>query len=115
MDSAYRIHTALGPGLLESAYESCLAYDLVERGLSVRTQVPIPLVYKGLRVHSAYRADLIVEDGVIIEVKAVTNMLSLFDAQLLSYLKLTGLRVGLLINFHSVHLKDGIKRKVNNF
>jgi len=106
-------HTALGPGLLESAYEVCLAAELRERGLDVRQQVPVPLIYKGRKLDVAYRLDLLVNDCVIVEIKCVSKLLPVHDAQLISYLKLSGRRAGLLINFNVPHLKEGIRRFVN--
>ncbi|HKG92292.1 MAG TPA: GxxExxY protein [Gemmatimonadaceae bacterium] len=114
VDGAIRVHSALGPGLLESAYEACLAHELRKRGLGVRTQVPLPIVYDGVRIDLGYRIDLLVDDAVVVELKAVTRLHPIHEAQLLSYLKLSGHRVGLLINFHSLHLRDGIRRMVNN-
>jgi GxxExxY protein len=113
VDAAMRVHSALGPGLLESAYEVCLAHELQERGLAVRTQVLLPVLYRGKRVELGYRVDMIVGEAVIVEVKTVASLLRVHEAQLLSYLRLSGHRVGLLLNFHELHLKDGIKRMVN--
>jgi GxxExxY protein len=113
VDAAMRVHSTLGPGLLEGAYEACLAYELRKRGLRVLAQVPIPVVYDGVRIELGYRADLLVDDAVVVELKAVAKLLPIHEAQLLSYLKLSEYRVGLLINFHVRHLKDGIKRMVN--
>lgn len=113
VDAAMRVHSALGPGLLEGAYEACLARELRQRGLRVLAQVPLPVVYEGARIELGYRADLLVDDAVVVELKAVAKLLPIHEAQLLSYLKLSGHRVGLLINFHALHLKDGIKRMVN--
>ena len=110
-----KVHSALGPGLLESAYQECLAHELRKRGLAVREHVSLPLAYDGLVIDHAYQADLILEDAVIVEVKAVIRLHSIHEAQLLSYLVLSGLSVGLLINFHELHLKDGIRRMVNGF
>jgi GxxExxY protein len=110
VDSAIRVHSTVGPGLLESAYEACLAHELRKRGLRVRTQVPMPIIYDGVRIELGYRADLIVDDAIIVELKTAKRLLPIHEAQLLSYLKLSGLPVGLLINFHSVHLKNGIQR-----
>jgi GxxExxY protein len=115
VDSAMRVHSALGPGLLESAYLACLAFELRDRGLKVQTQMPFPVVYRAVRLDVGYRLDALVEDEVILDAKAVTTMIPLFEAQLLSYLILNDIRVGLLINFHVIHLKDGITRMVNNF
>jgi GxxExxY protein len=114
VDAAMKVHTALGPGLLESAYEVCLLHELRKRGRKVLSQVALPVVYDGVRIDVGYRIDLLVEDVVIVELKAIEKLLPIHDAQLLSYLKLGGYRLGLLINFNVLHLKDGIKRKVNN-
>jgi GxxExxY protein len=114
VDAAIRVHSALGPGLLESAYEACLAFELRKRGLRVLTQVPLAVVYEGVRIELGYRVDLLVDDAVVIEVKAMGKVLPVHEAQLLSYLRLNDYPVGLLINFHELHLKDGIKRLVNN-
>jgi GxxExxY protein len=113
VDAAMRVHTALGPGLLESAYEVCLAHELRKRGLKVLTQVTLPVVYDSVEIDAGYRLDLLVEDAVIVELKATATVLPIHEAQLLSYLKLSGCKLGLLINFHVLHLKDGIKRMVN--
>ena len=113
VDAAMRVHSALGPGLLESAYEACLAHELRKRGFRVRTQVPMPIIYDGIRIKLGYRADMIVDDIIIAELKTVSKLHLIDEAQLLSYLILSELQVGLLINFHSVHLKDGKKRKIN--
>lgn len=108
-----RVHTALGPGLLESAYEACLAYELRKQGLSVETQVPLPVIYEGVRIDVGYRIDLIVAEVVIVELKSVGAIAPIHKAQLLSYLKLSGRKVGLLLNFNVVHLRDGLIRMVN--
>jgi GxxExxY protein len=113
IDAALRVHSALGPGLLESAYAAYLAYELRRRGLEVRTQVAIPVHYQEVRLELGSRADLLVDDAVLVELKTSTKLLPIHEAQLLSYLRLSGFRVGLLINFHAVHLKDGIKRLIN--
>ena len=113
VDSAIRVHSALGPGLLESAYEACLCYELRERGFEVASQVPLPVVYKNIRLEVGYRIDLLVQDEVIVEIKAVAKLGRVHEAQLLSYLKLSGRKVGLLINFHVPHLRDGIKRMID--
>lgn len=112
---AIRVHKELGPGLLESAYEACLAFELRDAGLSVEVKKPLPVSYRGVRLDCGYRIDLVVENKVIIELKAVEKVLPIHEAQILSYLKLSGLQLGLLINFNSLYLKDGIKRVVNNF
>ena len=114
VDSAIKVHSALGPGLLESAYETCLAYELEKRGLLVLRQTPLPIVYDRIQLDVGYRIDLLVEDSVLVELKTVSRILPIHDAQLLSYLKLSGRQKGLLINCHVVHLRDGIKRMVNN-
>ena len=113
VDAAMKVHSTLGPGLLESAYEACLAYELRKRGLRVETQRLLPVMYDGVEVELAYRLDVLVDDEVIVELKTVAKLLPIHEAQLLSYLKLSRHRVGLLINFREVHLKDGIKRMVH--
>lgn len=115
IDAAIKVHTALGPGLLESAYETCLSHELHKRGLKVQTQVILPIEYDGIRLDAGYRIDVLVEDRVIVELKAVETMNPIFEAQILSYLKLSKIEVGLLINFHVPRLKDGVKRIVNNY
>jgi GxxExxY protein len=112
VDGAMKVHSVLGPGLLESAYEACLAYELRKRGLNVLVQVPLPVTYDGMQLEVGYRIDLLVEDAVVVELKTVAKFAPVHQAQLLSYLKLSAHRVGLLINFHAVHLKDGIKRMI---
>jgi len=101
--------------LLESAYEACLVFELRQRGLKVEQQKPLPVVYKNVRLESGYRLDLVIEDCVIMEIKAVEKLTSVHDAQLLSYLRLYGARVGLVINFHVTILKNGLRRIVNEF
>ena len=110
VDSTFKVHSTLGPGLLESVYEICLAHELHQRGLKFQTQVALPVFYDGVRLDAALRMDLIVERQLIVEIKAVETMLPVFEAQLLTYLKLTGCRLGLLINFNVPRIKDGIKR-----
>lgn len=105
VDAAMRVHSALGPGLLEGAYDACLAHELRARGFRVRSQLPLQVVYSGVQIEVGYRIDLLVHDVVVVELKAVAKLLSIHDAQLLSYLKLSGYQVGLLINFHVLHLK----------
>lgn len=113
---AIEVHRALGPGLLESAYEHCLAYELAQSGLTVVRQKALPVRYKGTEIDCAYRLDLIIENSVVIELKCVDAILPLHQAQLLSYLRLADVRVGLLLNFHVGQLKQGgIKRLVNNY
>jgi GxxExxY protein len=114
LDKAFALHKTLGPGLLESVYEKALCYDLIEFGLVVNAQLPVPLVYKGIKFEAGFRLDLLVEDKVIIEVKAIEALAPIHFAQTLTYLKLTGKRLGLLINFNTLWLKDGIHRVVNN-
>ena len=113
--AAIEVYRNLGPGLLESAYEACLAFELKERGLRIERQVELPLCYKEVYLDCGYRLDLFVNGVVIVEVKAVNEIAPMHHAQLTSYLKLSGCRVGLLINFNVMLLKDGIKRIVNNF
>ncbi len=113
LDAAIAIHSALGPGLLESAYEACLCYELNSRGLKFQTQVALPIKYGNATLSTAYRMDFLVEDLVIVELKAIDQLLPLHEAQLLSYLKLSGKKLGLLINFHVLRLKDGFKRIAN--
>jgi GxxExxY protein len=112
VDSAVTVHKALGPGLLESAYEACLCRELSKRGISFVSQIALPVLYDGIRIESGFRLDLLVAGRVIVELKAAEQMLPLYQAQLLTYLKLTGLRLGLLINFNVPVLKHGIKRMV---
>jgi len=113
--AAIEVHRHLGPGLLESAYEACLAYELRDLGFKLEQQKPLPVVYKNVRLDCGYRLDLVVEDSVVVEVKAVEQLAPIHDAQLLSYLRLSGKSVGLLINFHVRVLKSGLKRIVNDF
>jgi GxxExxY protein len=110
--AAIEVHRALGPGLLESAYEECLCRELSLRGVPFERQVPLPVEFKGLRLDCGYRLDLIVGKTVVVEIKAVESLLSIHDAQLLTYLKLGGWKVGLLINFNVSVLKNGIRRRV---
>ena len=108
-----KVHSALGPGLLESAYQACLAHELRKRGLEVAGQVPLPIVYEGQKLEIGYRIDLIVEGKVVVEVKSVEAIHPIYEAQLLSYMRLSRIPVGLLINFNVLHLRDGIKRMVD--
>jgi GxxExxY protein len=112
LGGAINVHSALGPGLLESAYRLCLHQELMLAGLRVELEWPLPLTYRGLRLDAGYRIDLRVEEQVIVELKSVKAILPVHEAQLLSYLKLSGCEVGLLINFNVVHLRDGIIRRV---
>ena len=113
--TALRVHTALGPGMLESAYEACLFFELTELGLRVEREKPLPLVYRGHTLNCGYRLDLLVEAEIIVEVKAIERLERVHSAQLLSYLRQTKLKLGLLINFNVKWLQDGIKRVVNDF
>ncbi len=110
VNAAYNVHQALGPGLLESVYETCLCHELNKNGIAFSTQVAFPIVYDGLRLDAGLRLDLLVAKSVIVELKAVDRIHPVFEAQLLSYLKLTNLRLGLLINFNVPLIKNGIKR-----
>src|SRR5690348_16585998 len=115
IDAAMKVQTTLGPGLLESAYESCLAFELISRGIPVARQVELPVTYCGHRIDVGYRIDLLVAETVVVEVKAVEELAPIHEAQLLTYLKLSNKRLGLLLNFNVVRLKDGgIKRMANN-
>jgi GxxExxY protein len=111
--AAMKVHSVLGPGLLESAYQTCLAYELRNRGLAAATEVPLPVVYESQKLEVGYRIDLVVERRVVIEVKSVEAIHTIHEAQLLSYMRLSGIKVGLLINFNVLHLRDGIKRMVD--
>jgi GxxExxY protein len=113
--AAMEVHRAIGPGLLESAYEACLVYELRERGFRVEQQKPLPVVYKGVQLDCGYRLDMVVNECVIVEIKAVEKLTTVHEAQLLSYLRLLDYRVGLLLNFHCTMLKNGIRRIVNDF
>lgn len=113
--AALEVHSVLGPGLLETTYELNLQHELQLRGYEVQRQIPLPIEYKGLVVPEAYRIDLLLEDQLVIELKAVETLQPIHSAQLLTYLKMSGKHLGLLINFHSVRLTDGIKRLVHNF
>jgi GxxExxY protein len=112
---AIEVHRALGPGLLESAYETCLAFELIERGLRVEQQKQLPVAYREVKLDAGYRLDLLVDGVVIVEVKAVDRLAPIHQAQLLSYLKLSGCPVGLLINFNVKVLEQGIQQVVNNY
>ena len=110
---AMKVHSTVGPGLLESAYELCLGHELTRRGLKVRNQVPIPIRYDDLTIDHGYRVDLLVNDRVVIELKAVETILPVHRGQLLSYLRLGGFKLGYLLNFNVAHMRDGITRLVN--
>ena len=113
--AAIAVHRAIGPGLLESAYEACLVYELNKRGLQVERQKPLPLVYEEVKLDCGYRLDIVVAGLVIIEIKSVEQLAPIHEAQMLSYLKLSGCHLGLLINFNVLLLKNGIRRIVNEF
>jgi GxxExxY protein len=112
ISAALKVHSALGPGLLESAYEACLAHELRKAGLRVETQVGLPVVYDGIKLDLGYRIDILVNDLVVVELKSVEEISRIHVAQVLSYLKLSKKQLGLIINFNVLHLKDGIKRLV---
>jgi len=114
LDASFVLHSLFGPGLFESVYEELLAYELVKRGHQVERQKPLPLVHGDLNLPNAFRIDLMVDDAVIVEIKSVETILPVHKKQLLTYLRLSGKRLGLLINFNEAHLKDGISRMVNN-
>ena len=113
--AAMDVHRVIGPGLLESAYEACLAFELRARGFQVEQQKPLPVIYKQVKLDCGYRLDMVVNDSVIVEIKAIERLTSVHEAQLLSYLRLMNCRVGLLLNFHCTMLKHGIRRIVNDF
>jgi len=110
VDAIYKVHKALGPGLLESAYSACLAHELRQRGHNVLTEHALPLVYDGVRVEAGYRVDLWIDGLIIVEVKSIEGIAPIHVAQIITYLKLSGTRVGLLVNFNELHIKDGIRR-----
>jgi GxxExxY protein len=111
--AAMKVHSALGPGLLESAYQACLVHELRRQGLNVKAEVILPVVYEGVEVDAGYRLDILVEDRVIVELKSVEKTLPVHEAQLITYLKLSKCKVGLLINFNVKHLREGITRRAN--
>ncbi len=115
VDTCYAVHKEMGPGLLESVYELCLLKELELRGIKAENQVPIPLVYKGFELEKKYKADILVEKEIIIELKAVEMLIPLHQAQIISHLRLIDKRLGYLVNFNVPLIKDGIKRFVNNF
>jgi len=112
IEAAFRVHRELGPGLLESVYESCLCYELEQLGLAFERQKTVPICYKGQEFNEAFRVDVMVEGRVILEIKSVTNLLPICEAQLLTYMRLTSCRLGFVLNFNVVQLKDGIVRRV---
>ncbi len=114
VDAAFAVHSALGPGLLESAYQACLVHELRQRGLSVETEVPFPVTYSSLKVDSGYRVDVVIEGEILVENKALQVIAPIHRAQLLTYLKMSGLRLGFLINWNVPRIKDGIRRLVNH-
>jgi GxxExxY protein len=109
---AIDVHRQLGPGLLESAYEECLCFELKQSGITFERQVPLPVVYKEMRLECGYRIDIVAEREIVIEIKAIEHFLPVHDAQIQTYLRLSGYRIGLLMNFNSVALKDGLRRFV---
>lgn len=113
INAAMQVHSALGPGLLEEPYKQCLAYELRLRGFRVALEYELPVIYNAVRVETGYRLDLFVENEVIIELKAIKEIAPIHKAQLLTYLKMSGKHLGLILNFNTVHLKDGIVRMVN--
>ncbi len=116
LDAAFRVHTALGPGLLESAYVACLVYELRQSGLDIRTEVPVPVVYKGVKLTDiGFRIDILVANELVIEVKSLESIAPVHLSQLISYLKLSNRRLGLLLNFNVESFRDGIYRRVNKF
>lgn len=115
VDAVYAVHCAIGPGLLESAYQACLAHELRRRGLSVECEVPLPIHYAGLRIDAGYRVDMLLEGVIIVENKAVQSLAPIHTAQLLSYLRLSGRSLGFLINWNVPRVKEGIRRIVNQF
>ena len=110
--AAIEVHRTLGPGLLESAYEQCLEYELTERGLKVERQIPVPVIYKDLHIEYGYRLDLLVEDQVVVEIKSIEELHPVHEAQLLTYLKFSEKKIGLLINFNVKLLKEGLRRYI---
>jgi len=114
LGAAFKVHTSIGPGVLESVYQSCLHHELRKAGLRVEAQVSLPVLYDGLKLDSGFRIDLLVEDMVIVELKCVDSILPIHKAQLLTYLKLANKPLGLLLNFDVVHMREGIKRIINN-
>ena len=112
LDCSFKVHTELGPGLLESAYEDCFYYELVQSGIKVEKQKALPLVYKEIKLDAGYRVDLLVENSIIVEIKSVDALAEIHLAQILTYMKLSGCKLGLLVNFNVSHLKNGIKRVI---
>lgn len=110
--AAIEVHKALGPGLLESVYEACLVAEMEDRGIRFESQVPLAVLFKGRRIEAGFRMDLVVEDRVIVELKAIENLMPIHEAQLLTYLKLSGFSTGLILNFNVPYLRDGIVRRI---
>jgi len=115
IERSIKVHKALGPGMLEGAYEVCLMHELIKNGFKAESQVKLPIIYDGIRLDAGYRIDLLVEKSVIVELKAIEHLLPVHEAQLLSYLRMSNLKLGLLINFNQKLLRDGVRRVVNNF
>ena len=113
--AAIEVHKQLGPGLLESVYECCMVDELQRRGINVRSQIPVPLFYKGKELKKEFKLDLLVENELVLELKAVENIIPLYEVQLLTYLRLTNKTLGLLINFNEVLLKNGLRRVINGY
>jgi GxxExxY protein len=113
VDCAIKVHKRIGPGLLESTYETCLIYELRKAGLKVETQVPLPIIYDDIKLEAGYRIDILVEDSIIVELKSVEALIPIHEAQLLTYLRLANKKIGLLINFNVALLKNGIRRIIN--
>lgn len=112
LGSAIKVHKALGPGLLESAYQACMAHEMARQGLAIQKEVAIPLIYEGLEVDCGYRIDFVVEGSVLLELKSVERLHPIHDAQLLTYLKLTGMRLGMLMNFNAITIPKGTRRLI---
>ena len=112
LDCSFKIHTSLGPGLLESVYVECLYYELIQSRLIVEKQKPLPLIYEKVKLEAGYRIDLLVDERIVVEVKAIDSLADIHLAQILTYMRLSECRLGLLVNFNVVHLKDGIKRVI---
>ena len=115
VNSSLKVHKALGPGLLESVYQKCLAYELENEGLNVKCEIPVPVRYNDINIDTGFRADMIVNNSIIVENKTVNEIHSIHEAQLLTYLKVTGIQLGFLLNWNVTLMKNGIKRMVNNY
>lgn len=115
IELAINVHKELRPGMLEGAYEACLQFELIRAGLKAETQLKLPIIYQGIKIDAGYRIDMLVEDSVIVELKAIERLLPVHEAQLLSYLRMSNLKLGLLINFNQKLLRDGVRRVVNGF